>query len=84
MTITDKRVTTIDNPFSPFEQYDEWKKFDEDKGYNTINFMCRVMQTSPDMTDVELAFEYEKAAEQICKLNPLGLYKLVSKEIEID
>ena len=26
-------LTTIDNPFDPFEQFDEWLMFDKQKGY---------------------------------------------------
>lgn len=28
-------LTTEDNPFDPFTQYDEWYAFDYEKGYHT-------------------------------------------------
>ena len=28
-------LTTIDNPFNPFTNFDDWYAFDTSKGYNT-------------------------------------------------
>ena len=28
-------LTTVDNPFDPFEQFTSWLLFDKEKGYNT-------------------------------------------------
>ena len=35
-------VTTKDNPFDPFEDYDEWNRYDQDKGYNTQSYLSRL------------------------------------------
>ena len=29
------RITTVDNPYDPFEEWDEWYLFDKTKGYHT-------------------------------------------------
>ena len=39
-------ITTIDNPFNPFTQYDEWLAFDEQMGYYTNNYLARIANTS--------------------------------------
>ena len=40
-------MTTKDNPFSYFDQYDEWLAFDEDKGYFTNALVARLMDERP-------------------------------------
>ena len=35
-------ITTFDNPFDPFYQFDEWLLFDNMKGYNTCGHLARL------------------------------------------
>ena len=36
-------LTTIDNPYNPFEQFDLWLLCDKDKGYNTCEYLARIV-----------------------------------------
>ena len=36
------RITTIDNPYNPFTDYDNWLNFDIEKGYYTCNKLARL------------------------------------------
>ena len=38
-------LTTIDNPFDPFEQFDSWFLFDGEKGYNSCDYLGRIAKT---------------------------------------
>ena len=44
------RLTTIDNPFDPFERFSDWFLFDVGKGYNIGTFTAAGvnLQTSVD------------------------------------
>ena len=55
---TDILLTTKDNPYNPFSQYDDWKYFDEtQKHYNTEAYIARVVgMLDPDISDEELAY----------------------------
>ena len=48
-------LTTKDNPFDPFEQFDSWLRFDMDKGYNSCSYLARIAKTSDQLTEKENA-----------------------------
>ena len=75
-------LTTIDNPFNPFTQWDEWKRYDEDKKHFTCNYLARIAKTSDDLSDEVNDKIIEDAIDEIVKFNINGLYKKVyEKEI---
>lgn len=73
-------LTTIDNPFDPFTQFDEWYNFDTLNGYNSCSYLARIAKTSPDLPDSINQVEIEQAIDEICELNINGMYKKVTKE----
>ena len=84
---TDILLTTKDNPFNPFTQYDDWKYFDEiSKHYNTEAYVAReVGLLDPDLSDEALARERMTAFQEIIKLNDelgLDIYTLITREGE--
>lgn len=72
------RLTTIDNPFNPFTEFDDWFMFDVEKGYNTCAYLDRIAKTSDSFSDKENNAEIERAIDEIIMLNPLNIYKKVS------
>ena len=72
-------LTTTDNPYNPFTQFDSWFQFDVSKGYNTCAFIDRVANTSDELTDKENDKEIENAMKEIANENVLGIYKLVEE-----
>ena len=82
---TDILLTTKDNPYNPFTQYDDWKYFDEKtKHYNTEAYIAReVGMLDPDISEQELAYERMKAFKEIIKLNDemgFDIYVLISRD----
>ena len=74
-------VTTIDNPFDYFTEFDDWYAFDTDKGYNTCAYVARIATTSNEMSDKDYEDEVNHAVDEILRINPLGIYKkVVEKE----
>lgn len=78
--MTRSMLTTTDNPFDPFTQYELWDSFDRQHGYFTMNLLMRIARTSPDLEDFENEREIEAAVNQLCRLNPLGIYKKVQTD----
>lgn len=75
-------LTTIDNPFNPFEQPDQWRSFDVDHGYFTSEYLARIAKTDIEMTENEYNAEIERACEEIMKLNPIKMYKIVRNKTD--
>ena len=73
-------LTTVDNPFDPFEQFDSWFLFDVEKGYNTCSYLARIVNLSDDMSQKEVDAEIDRAIEEIIEYDPTGIYTKVSKE----
>ena len=82
--ITEYMLTTADNPWDPFTQYDEWKAFDEFYGYNSNEKLARKLTDSIYLsheTNEKLA---NYAITQIVVNDPLNIYKRVSREVEVE
>lgn len=76
-------LTTIDNPFDPFEQFALWDSFDREKGYNTTSYLGRIVQFTDDMSQIEENQEVERAIDEILELNPLDVYVKIKRGDEI-
>ncbi len=63
------RLTTTDNPYDPFDQYDLWKRFDESSGYFSEIYLARIARVSAEMTDQEYEDEIERAIDEIVEFN---------------
>lgn len=72
-------ITTLDNPFDPIDQFDEWFAFDELKGYNTCSYLARVARTSNEISDENQLYALESAIDEIIENNPEGIYVKVVK-----
>ena len=70
-------LTTVDNPYDPFDQFEEWYNFDVDKGYNSCAYLDRIAHTSEQLSDEENAKETERAIDEIIKYDFLNVYKKV-------
>lgn len=70
-------LTTKDNPFDPFEQFEEWYVFDTSKGYNSCGLLDRHSFTSSQMSDEENDKEIERAIDEIIKYDPFNIYTKV-------
>lgn len=70
-------VTTVDNPYNPFTQFDEWLQYDESSGYNTTQYLARLTLSSGDLSDADQSIAIEIAIDEIVSENINGMYRKV-------
>jgi hypothetical protein len=75
-------LTTIDNPFSPFDDFPAWYTFDVTAGYQTSAFLARIVKDSDQFSEVDQDQAIEQAIDEIIEENVLGIYLKVVKEID--
>lgn len=73
-------LTTTDNPFDPFDHYDEWFAFDSRMGYHTPSYLARIVVTSEELSESDQNNAIDVAIDEIIKENGPALYKKVTKE----
>lgn len=77
-------LTTVDNPFSPVTQYEDWLRYDEDAGYYTNGLLARVVRTSDEISETDQDLAQETAISEIIAEDRAGFYKKVVVETKPD
>lgn len=73
-------LTTNDNPFNPFDNFDAWWQFDIEKGYDSCSKLDRVIVVHDNFSEIEVNEAKEKAIDQIIKYDFTDTYKKISRE----
>ena len=73
-------LTTFDNPYDPFTEFDSWFQFDIEKEYYSCSRLARVAELSDDMSEQEENEEIERAIDEIIKYDLLNVYKKVKRK----
>ena len=78
------KLTTVDNPYDPFNDFDSWFLFDVEKGYNSCSRLARIAKFTDDMSQKEIEVETERAIDEIIKYDFMNIYKKVTKNVVDD
>lgn len=75
-------LTTFDNPYNPFTQFQKWFLFDTEKGHNSCAYLARIARTSDELTEEENDKEIERAIDEIIRYDFMNKYKKIYKNIK--
>lgn len=73
--ITNCYLTTVDNPYSPYDQFEEWIAFDIEHGYSCCELLDRIARTSDSFSDEENDEEIDRAIKEIIKHDFRDIYR---------
>lgn len=77
---TEYMLTTVDNPFNPFTQSDEWYAYDVQMGYGSSAFLARIAKVSDDLSETDQALAIQNAIDEIVSENVSGMWRKVSRD----
>jgi len=82
--ILNSMLSTKDNPFDPFDDFDNWYRFDNDYGYNCCGILARLYDNSEDLPPTVEARNIEEVIDSFIASDPTENYIKVQKEVEVD
>lgn len=62
-------LSTSDNPYDPLTDYDRWQAYDHQKGYNSSEYLARIVKTTNEYGEETYANDIERAIDEIVLLN---------------
>ena len=72
-------LSTVDNPYNPFDEFDKWLVYDMTKGHNCCGIVDRITTTSRDVGDDMQSNDIAEAIDRFVSVDPLQLYIKVVK-----
>ena len=72
-------LTTVDNPYDPFTQWDEWYMWDLNAGYHTPGLLARFTFMSDEISEADQLLAIQQAIDLIVEENFSGMHKKVQR-----
>jgi hypothetical protein len=73
-------LTTTDNPFNPFTQFDEWNTYDTKEGWHTLSYLGRVVKSSHELSESDQHNAFEQGIQEILDNDVFGVYVRVTAD----
>lgn len=75
----DYMLTTYDNPFDPFTEWDQWYSWDQTAGYHSPGLLDRVARTSDELSEADQHRAVQEAILEIVRENISGMHRKVQR-----
>lgn len=77
----DVMISTFDNPWNPFTNFDEWFAFDHEKGYCSLERVARLYKADATMSEIEQDRAYSAAIDRLIELDILNIFTKVPRPL---
>jgi arsenate reductase-like glutaredoxin family protein len=71
-------LTTVDNPFNPITEFDQWFQWDVSAGYNTAALLARITKSSTELSEPDQALAIQQAIDEIVEENVSGMHRKIA------
>lgn len=68
-------LTTLDNPYDYFNEFDKWYAYDQGRGYKTLEYLARILVTSNALSEEQQHKDLEQAIDEIIEYDALYLQR---------
>lgn len=83
MSNADFMLTTIDNPFNPFDDFEGWFAFDQSIALvSACSQFARIVRTTDFMSEIETDREEKRAIIEIAEQNVTGTFRIIDESGE--
>jgi len=72
-------LTTVDNPYDPFTQWDEWYEWDLSAGYHTPGLLARIAHIPDELPEADQHLAVQQAIDEVIRENVLGVHRKVKR-----
>jgi len=72
-------LTTYDNPFDPWTQFQQWFAYDTRLGYHTASLLARIARTSDELSDADQRLAIQQAIDEIVRENVSGMHRKIAQ-----
>ena len=73
-------LTTVDNPYNPFEDFANWYLWDMQNGYDCCGRLANLYREKSEMTNLEVEEAVEQAIDTIIKNDFTNLFVKVDEK----
>lgn len=70
-------LTTVDNPYNPLTEFEDWLAWDTHAGYYSLALLGRVGYYSDDLSEADQELAVQQAIDEIVTENVSGMHKKI-------
>lgn len=72
-------LTTVDNPYNPFEDFNKWYMWDESHGYDSCGRIARLAKSTAGMSQEQIESVIEDAIDKVVLNDFTTLFRKVNE-----
>lgn len=70
-------LSTVDNPWNPWTEFDQWLAYDMRAGHHTLGYLARINKSSDEISEADQNVAHENAIAEIIRIHNGEFYVAV-------